>query len=169
MAAAAIIGLSCQPRKRIEYSGCKRNAEGIVKECPKKVFLNIAYCSTAQADGCHRVKQVALHQDDVCRLYGYVRSCTDCYANISAGQCGSIVNTVADHRHMTPAFLNPANFAFFILRKHFSNSTVNVKLPAYCFRCFFIVACQHYDVNPHGFQLAYGFPACRLHRHPPPL
>ena len=117
----------------------------------------------AQLNGCDRIQKVAFHQHDICRFHGNICTCADGNADIRAGQCGRIVNAVADHGNLFAAFLQTAHFHFLILRQNLRNR-LNPKLACNGVCRTFIIPCQHDNVNPHLMKAVHGFLTCGLQR-----
>jgi hypothetical protein len=60
-------------------------------------LVHLAQRAAADRDGGRDVERVGAHQDDVGGLDGHVGAGADRDADVSLGECGRVVDAVADH------------------------------------------------------------------------
>ena len=146
-----------QPQ-RDKHARREGNADGVVEKCPEEVFVNVAECRTAQADGRRNIEQTALHENYVRRIDGNVGAGSDGNADICSRKCRRVVDAVSDHGNLALR-LELANFQLLALRQNACDDLIHACLTADGPSSSFIVARQHHDANAHILKLAHGLRA----------
>src|SRR4030043_352949 len=140
------------PEDKIQYSGSYRNESSIVSKGPEQVLLDSPHGPLAQRYGGHYSHQVTANQGNFARLHGDIGTCTNGDTDICLGQCRSIVNAVPPHCPPLSLFLQFLDLSSLMLRKHFSQDTVNACFSSNSFCRAPVVAGEHGCFNTHPAQ-----------------
>ena len=141
-----------QPQ-RDENARGDRNTDGIVKERPKQVFVDITQGLTAETDGCRHICQTILHQHKLRRVKCDVRARADCSADIRARQRRRVIDPITDH-HDFPVFFKVTDHTFLPVRQYARDDLVHAGLRADGSSRFFVIAGQHDHAQPQIAQIA---------------
>ena len=141
--------------ERDEHTSGQRDADDIINERPEQVFVDVAQGCAAQADGGGHIGELGVHQHDISRIDGDIRARTNGDAGVGAGQCGRIVDAVADHGDLA-RFLKLADDGFLAVRQNARDDLIDARLSADGVCGALVVASQHHDPDAHILQFADG-------------
>ncbi len=129
---------------RVEGQHARRNryANDVVYERPEQVFFDVEKGAPRKGDGFYHVRKARLHKHYVRAVYGDVRACADCYADVRAREGGRVVDSVADHNDFAVLFEGRYH-AVFVLRQYVGNDRVYVTLVCNGFCAERVVAREH--------------------------
>ena len=150
----------CDAKRNIDAGRC-RYQQHVVDQRPEQVFNDVAVGAAAQSYRGGHIQQAALHEYDIRGIDGYVRARADGDTRISSGQCRRVVDAVAHHGHFA-VFLQPADLAFFAVRLHARDHFVHARKASNGPRRALVIACKHYNMDPHILQLLYSLRAVVL-------
>ena len=111
--------------------------------------MNVPDNGAAQLDCRRCVFQRVLHQYDVGRFNGNIRSCANSDSDIRARQSRGVVNPVSYHGNLMPLLLKRTDLSFFFRGQHVGNSFFNAKLFPDRFSGNPVVSRQHDDMKAH--------------------
>ena len=100
-------GTQLESESGIEHTGGNGNAQDVIEESPKQVFMDISQRRPAEPDGCRRIQQAPMHQHHVRRLQGHIRPGPDGNAHVRPGQCRGVVYPVPHHGHLSKGLKLP--------------------------------------------------------------
>src|SRR5699024_778628 len=128
------------------------DADGVIEEGPEQVLVDVPQRGAGHADGGGDVRELALHEHDVRGVDGDVRAGADGYAYVGAGQCGRVVDAVADHGDL--ALLHElADDALLAVGQDAGYDLVHARLGADGLRGALVVAGEHDYADAHVAQL----------------
>ena len=120
----------------------ERDTDGVVKECPEQILVNIADGRAAQANGSRHIRQAAFHHDDIRRVDRDVRSRADRDPVVGDRQSRRVVDAVARHGDLAERF-QLSDHVRLAIGQHARDHAVGVHLRADRVGCLHIVARQH--------------------------
>ena len=157
-------GRQAPAERREKDARRQRNADGIVKECPEQILLDVAQHGARQANRIRHVPQVAAHQDDARAVNRDVRTRADGDAHIRTRQCGRVVDAVAHHGDPLAGGLQRRDVRLLVLRQHLCLHGVDAQLALDGGRRHAVVARQHAHLQPEAAQHLNRLRARRLDR-----
>ena len=122
-------GTEQNAEKRIKNTRRNRNSKRVVKKREEQVLPDISHRGAAQGDGLNDPSQIALHERDAGTLHRNVCSRSHGNSNVRRGEGGSVVDSVASHRHNLSSALQLQDLRLFVGRIDLRNNIVNPKLP----------------------------------------
>ena len=147
-----------RPNKAARGDG---DADGVIEEGPEQVLVDVPQRGAGHADGGGDVRELALHEHDVRGVDGDVRAGADGYAYVGAGQCGRVVDAVADHGDL--ALLHElADDALLAVGQDAGYDLVHARLGADGLRGALVVAGEHDYADAHVAQLLHSARAVLL-------
>ena len=156
-------GIQGQVHGRIQDTGGHGDADGVIKEGPEQVLLNVPQHGAGEVHGGGDVQQAALHQHHIRRLDGDVRTGADGKAHIGLRQRRGIVDAVAHHGHPLPLLLELGHALGLILRQHLSDDLIHADLAGDGVGGALVVAGQQHHSAAHATQSSNGLGTVGLH------
>ena len=133
----------------IEYACGDGNADGIIKERPEQVLLDIAQHAAGKLQSGGDIGGIAVHQDDIGGINGNIGAGADGDADIGTHQGGRVIDAVAHHGDDLALFLQGANDCLLLLGQHLRNDAGNADLLGNGFGGAAVVAGQQQNRKPH--------------------
>ncbi len=107
---------------------------------------------------------VAAHERDGAGFHGHVGSTAHRDSNIGLGERGSVVQSVADHRHDASTVLNRPDLLELPIGQYLGHHTTHADGPGHALRRPAVVAGQHDCLDPHLLECRHRDPAAGLDR-----
>ena len=102
----------------VKHPGGNGDADGIIKECPEKILLDVAQDAAGKLQGGGDIGGVAVHQHDIGGVDGDIGAGTDGDADIGTHQGRGIINAVPHHGDDLALLLQGTDDCFLLLRQH---------------------------------------------------
>ena len=98
-----------------------------------------------------------LHQRRRCGVFSNVRTTFHGEADVGGGECGRVVDAVADHSYSFAGGFEFLHFGSLVARTHVTEGVCDTQLFGNVFDCALVVAAHNIDIDIVFFQTAYGF------------
>ena len=155
-------GIHLPSQKGNPRAGRQRNADNVVEKGPEQIFMNVAQSCPAQAHGCWNVAEPAVHKNHIGSVNGNVCSGADGNADVSASQCGRVIDAVA-HHGCAAFLLKLADHRLLAVRQNAGHDLIDAGLGADGLCGAFIIAGQHYHADAHVLQFFHSLRAVFLY------